>query len=200
MSKHALTTADILSMDVYERERAERKRAIQPMKRLRRVEVGPCAAFYFENYDTMWLQVHEMLFIERGGNEQLADELAAYNPLIPKGNELVATLMFEIENATKRHELLAKLGGVEETVSFTVNGLSVRAVPEDDVDRTTADGKASSVQFLHFVFDKEQIAAFCQPGQSIILTISHPAYAHSAVIPEATRTELARDFDLNLLA
>ena len=72
---------------------------IAAIKQNRRVEVGPFATFYFENYDTMWHQVHEMLHIERGGEAQIADELEAYNPLIPQGDELIATVMFEIEDA-----------------------------------------------------------------------------------------------------
>ena len=83
------------------------------IKKNRRLEVGPFATFYFESYDTMLHQVHEMLFIEKGGAEQLPDELAAYNPLIPQGSELVATVMFEIDDPVRRARVLGMLGGVE---------------------------------------------------------------------------------------
>jgi hypothetical protein len=152
-------------------------------KRDRRIEVGPVATFYFESYETMWLQIHEMLYIERGGAAQIDDELRAYNPLIPKGSELVATIM------------LAKLGGVEETVFIRVDGHDVRGVPEADVDRTTAAGKASSVQFVHFPFTAEQIAAFRRQDAEVIVGFSHPEYAHMAVMSEAVREALAADFD-----
>ena len=151
--------------------------------------------FYFESFDTMWLQVQEMLHIEKGGAEQLKDELAAYNPLIPKGRELVATFMIEIDDALRRARVLAGLGGIEETAFFQLGASKIPALPEADQDRTTAEGKASSVQFVHFPFTQAQIAAFREPGAQVILGFSHPAYSHMAVVAEATRAELAGDFD-----
>src|SRR6185437_1915776 len=100
--KRRITRADIMPLADYTRERAERRRRITEVKRKRRVAVGPFATFYFENYETMWQQIHEMLYIEKGGEEQIEDELRAYNPLIPQGNELVATVMFEIDDAVRR--------------------------------------------------------------------------------------------------
>ena len=97
-TERRITPADILCDADYVAQRNDlRSRAIA-MKKNRRVEVGPFATFYFENYETMWLQVQEMLRIEKGGAEQLAGELEAYNPLIPQGQELIATLMLEIED------------------------------------------------------------------------------------------------------
>ncbi len=96
--RHELTAADILPMAEYAKVRAAERRRIAALKRDRRVEVGPHVTFYFESYETMWLQVHEMVWIEKGGPEQMPDELAAYNPLIPKGRELVATFMVEIDD------------------------------------------------------------------------------------------------------
>jgi hypothetical protein len=193
MNKRQIEPADIMPMAAYGAERAERRRKIAEMKRNRRVAVGPDATAYFENYDTMWHQVHEMLFIEKGGDEQLQDELRAYNPLIPKGNELVCTLMFEIDDPVRRARVLGALGGVEETVFLEVAGERVRAVAEADVDRTTAEGKASSVQFLHFQFTPEQAAKFRASGARVLLGIEHQAYAHMTVLPEAVRTALAAD-------
>ena len=105
-SKHEITRADILAMADYVRERKERRRALVEVKKHRRLEVGPVCSFYFENFETMWNQIHEMLFIEKGGEAQIADELSAYNPLIPKGCELVATVMFEIDDPVRRGALL----------------------------------------------------------------------------------------------
>lgn len=190
-----ITRADILDMADYAGIRTEKRRALVGIKRDRRVPLGPYATFYFENYDTMWLQVHEMLFIEKGGEDQIPDELAAYNPLVPKGRELVATLMFEIDNPDIRKAFLSKLGGVEETAFLRFAGHEIVAKAEDDVDRTTADGKASSVQFLHFGFTDAQVAAFSTPGTEVTLGIRHPHYGHMTVLTEPVRAALAGDFD-----
>ncbi len=171
------------------------RRALVEAKRHRRLEVGPDCTFYFENYETMWNQVHEMLFIEKGGEDQIADELRAYNPLVPKGRELVATVMFEIDEPARRAALLAKLGGVEETVFLRVGGETIAGVPEADVERTSAAGKASSVQFIHFPFTDQQVATFHAANAEIVVGFTHPEYAHMAVRPEPVRQALAEDFD-----
>ena len=194
-NKHEIVEADILPMDAYARARGEWRRKIAAMKRNRRVEIGPYVTFYFENYETMWLQVQEMVFIEKGGAEQVPGELEAYNPLVPKGNELVATFMIEIDDPERRRRVLGGLGGVEETAFIRVDDETIRAVAEQDQDRTTAEGKASSVQFVHFPFTPAQIAAFRTPGAQVVLGLSHPNYGHMAVLPETVRAELARDFD-----
>ncbi|MBI1179055.1 MAG: DUF3501 family protein [Alphaproteobacteria bacterium] len=190
-----ITRDDIMSVADYARIRKEKRAALVEKKKARRLEVGPYATFYFENFDTMWLQIHEMLYIEKGGEEQIADELAAYNPLIPQGNELVATMMIEINDEARRRRILGKLGGVEETITITVGDHVVKARAEEDVDRTTAAGKTSSVHFLHFPFTPEDIAAFRDMSQQAVLGIGHEGYQHMAAIPPATREALAADFD-----
>ena len=189
-----ITREDIMSMPEYAKIRADRRRALVAIKKPRRVPIGPYATFYFENYDTMWHQIHEMLHIEKGGEEQIADELAAYNPLIPKGKELIATLMFEIDDETLRKSILGRLGGVEETVFIKFGGEEVIAEAEDDVDRTTADGKASSVQFIHFHFSEEQIEKFRSAPGDIMLGISHENYPHMTLLQPEAVTSLAGDF------
>ncbi|WP_374656323.1 DUF3501 family protein [Dongia sp.] len=193
--KKEITKADILAPQVYAAQRAEKRKAVVAMKKKRRVEVGPVATFYFENFDTMLQQVQEMLHIEKGGDEQLADELRAYNPLIPKGCELVATVMFEIDDPVRRANFLGRLGGVEHTAFLKFNGETVKGVPEEDQDRTNEQGKASSVQFIHFPMTDAQASAFKQAGQQVILGFEHQAYAHMAVIGEETRAALAGDLD-----
>ena len=193
--KKAITRDDILPIESYAAERRELRRDLVEKKKFRRQEIGPVCTFYFENYQTMWAQVHEMLFIEKGGEEQIADELRAYNPLIPQGRELVATVMFEIDEPVRRRTFLSKLGGVEETAFFEVEGERIVGRPEDDVDRTTADGKASSVQFIHFAFTDEQVARFRTAGARVILGFDHPAYSHMTILPEEVRGALAQDFD-----
>jgi hypothetical protein len=115
---HQITRDDILAPEAYAAERAERRREINEIKRFRRLEVGPYATFYFENFDTMLHQVHEMLHIEKGGDAQIVDELAAYNPLVPTGRELVATLMFEIADPERRDRELRRLTFVEKTITL----------------------------------------------------------------------------------
>src|SRR5262245_23078603 len=135
--KRAITRADILDVEHYAKDRRELKKKITEIKRHRRVEVGPHATFYFENYDTMWHQVHEMLHIERGGEAQIADELAAYNPLIPQGDELIATVMFEIDNPEQRAATLAKLGGVEHHIYISVAGERSNGIPDPTRENTS---------------------------------------------------------------
>lgn len=194
MAKHELVAADIMPPPDYAKQRKELRRKIAALKRNRRVEVGPYVTFYFESYDTMWLQVHEMVYIEKGGAEQVPGEIEAYNPLIPKGAELVATFMIEIDDPDRRHRVLGTLGGIEETAFFLIGSETIRAVAEADQDRTTAEGKASSVQFVHFPFTPAQIAAFSAPDMQVILGLDHRNYGHMAVLPEAVRAELAKDF------
>lgn len=193
--KHSITEADILDPAAYAAMRTQRRHDMAARKQRRRVEVGPYVTFYFENYDTMWQQVHEMLHIERGGKAQIPDELAAYNPLIPQGDELVATFMIEIDDAERRKRILGGLGGIEQAAFIRLGGEMLRAWPEADADRTTAEGKASSVQFVHFPFTRAQIAAFRGGEAEAVLGLSHPNYSHMAVIPPAVRQELAGDFD-----
>ena len=187
------TRADIIPIARYATERAERRRALLPVKKLRRVNVGPYATFYFENFDTMWLQVHEMLYIEKGGEAQIADELSAYNPLIPQRGELVATLMFEIDDEAQRDRVLRQLTKVEDSAFLEVGGDKIKASFETDVERTADDGKTSSVHFLRFKLSAAQIARFNDAAATVMLGFTHPNYGHLAVIPPDVRVELAKD-------
>lgn len=194
-NRHEITRADIMDMEAYGEIRRARRQEVSAIKKDRRVEVGPFAAFYFENYDTMWYQIHEMLYIEKGGEAQIADELSAYNPMIPDGGELVTTLMFEIEDEDRRKRELGRLGGVEGSVSLSVGGETIGAIAETDVERSKPDGRTSSVHFLHFPFTPAQVASFRTEGARVVLAIGHENYAHMAVLPEWVRAALASDFD-----
>jgi hypothetical protein len=194
-SEHRIVPADIISAETYARQRADRRRALIPIKRNRRVEVGPYATFYFENYDTMLAQVQEMLHIEKGGAEQVQGELDAYNPLIPQGSELIATLMLEIDEPNRRAAMLLKLGGIEESITMSVGDTLIKATPTEYEDRTTEEGKTSSVHWVRFAFTKDQIAAFKAPDTKVVLGIDHPNYGHMALLAPSVRGELAKDFD-----
>src|SRR5476649_1611166 len=193
-AQRKITLANILSVAEYDQRRASLKANLIPMKKQRRIEVGPFATFYFENYATMWLQVQEMLSIEKGGEEQIAGELAAYNPLIPQGDELIATMMLEIEDAGRRNAVLLTLGGIEEAIFLEIGGDVIRATPTEYDDRTTADGKTSSVHWLRFKLTPDQIAHFKNSSERVVLGVSHPNYGHMAVLTAEARAALANDF------
>ncbi len=194
-SRHRITEADILPPAEYAARRAELRKSLIAVKKNRRMEVGPFATFHFENYETMWQQVHEMLHIEKGGAEQVPGELAAYNPLIPQGRELIATLMLEIEDVARRNRELYRLAGIEESVYIELADERIPGAPTEYDERTTPDGKTSSVHWLRFVFTADQIRKFSDMGVPAILGVAHPAYGHMAVIPADMRAELAKDFD-----
>jgi len=194
MSARQLTRADILPADDYLAVRDGRRAEIRARKADRRISVGPYATFYFENFETMWLQVQEMLYIEKGGEEQIEEELAAYGPLVPDGHELVATLMFEIDDEALRARELAKLGGVEQTVTLKIGDEIIAASPTDDIERTNASGKTSSVHFLRFGFTPAQITAFGDPETDPLLAIGHAAYPHMTVLSGPVRAALVADF------
>jgi hypothetical protein len=193
-SARLITPADLIPDADYARQRRERRLALLPIKRLRRVPLGPVCTFIFENYDTMLFQVQEMLLTEKGGAEQVPDELAAYNPLIPQGSELVATVMFEIDDEVRREATLARLGGVEDAFFIQVGTEKAMGVPEGDVERTRDDGKTSSVHFLRFALSADQVARFRDPATQIMVGCDHEQYSHLAGLTPATRAELAKDF------
>ena len=185
---------DIMPLEVYTKNRKELRKNILNFKKDRRIALGPYATFYFESYETMLAQVQEMLYIEKGGDEQLKDELIAYNPLVPNGKELVATLMFEIDNPVSRAAFLGKVGGIEEKVFIKIDGEVIKAIPEVDVDRTSADGKASSVQFVHFNLNDEQIKKFKSEGADVEIGMDHKEYSHTTKLSVESLRSLSADF------
>ena len=196
MKRFNIKEDDVINIDKYINERPKIKKEISQIKKFRRIPVGPYATFYFECYDTMIYQVQEMLYIERGGIEQMKDELQAYNPLVPKGKELVATLMFEIDNEFKRKEFLNSVGGIEEETFIQIGEQKIISRPEQDTDRTTEEGKASSVHFLHFDFTEELIKEFVKDESVVLLGFSHKNYKHFSELSLEAKRELKKDFDI----
>ena len=192
--KRQIEKEDLLSSDVYAKSRKQIRKDLVEFKKDRRIALGPYATFYFESFETMVAQVQEMLHIEKGGDEQLKDELIAYNPLVPNGKELTATLMFEIDNPISRSSFLGKVGGIEEKIFMKINDEIVKAVPEEDVDRTSAEGKASSVQFIHFKLNDDQISKFKSDSATIELGIDHKEYTHTTRLAENSVKSLCADF------
>ena len=194
-NKRVIEKEDIMPLDIYTNQRKQLRKKIVDFKKDRRIPLGPYATFYFESFETMLAQVQEMLYIEKGGDEQLKDELAAYNPLVPNGKELTSTLMFEIDNPVSRATFLGKVGGIEEKVFMKIDGDLIKAVPEEDVDRTSAEGKASSVQFIHFKFSDEQIKNFKSNMSKVEIGIDHKDYSHSTRLNDLTKKSLSADFN-----
>ena len=192
--KKQIEKEDLLPSDVYAKSRKQIRKDLVDFKRDRRIALGPYATFYFESFETMVAQVQEMLHIEKGGDEQLKDELIAYNPLVPNGKELTATLMFEIDNPISRAAFLGKVGGIEEKIFMKISDEIVKAVPEEDVDRTSAEWKASSVQFIHFKLNDDQVSNFKSGSVTIELGIDHKDYTHTTRLAENSVKSLCADF------
>ena len=186
--------SDLLDYNAYAKERKSIRKEVVQMKKNRRVELGPHSTFYFENFFTMKAQIQEMLYIEKGGDEQLKDELQAYNPLVPQGSELVATYMFEIDNPNTRKKVLSSLGNVENKLFISINGTKLYGTPEEDVDRTDNSGKTSSVHFIHFKFSDKQVEEFKNPSNRIEIGTDHNNYLHTTVLSKEVKEALAKDF------
>ena len=192
--KRLIEKEDLIPANIYSESRKQIRKDLVEFKKNRRIALGPYATFYFESFETMVAQVQEMLHIEKGGDEKLKDELIAYNPLVPNGTELIATLMFEIDNPISRGAFLGKVGGIEEKIFMKIDKEEIKATPEADVDRTSAEGKASSVQFIHFKFSDDQINKFKKGNISIELGIDHKEYSHTTKLTEDNIKSLSADF------
>ena len=185
---------DILSRDEYKIKRKGLREKMVLRKKFRRVDIGPYVTMYFENKDTIIHQINEMVYIEDGGEQQIDDEILAYKSLVPNGRELIATVMVEIDNPIKRAEFLSKMGGFEETINIKIHDKDIKGKAELDGDRTTADGKASSVQFVHFEFDEETVSSIRNDMENVSISVNHENYRHSAILNTDTVRELTKDF------
>ena len=192
--KRQIEKKDLIPANVYIECRKQVRKDLVEFKRNRRISLGPYATFYFESFETMVAQIQEMLYIEKGGDEQLKDELIAYNPLVPNGKELTATLMFEIDNPVSRGAFLSKVGEIEKKIFIKIESEIIKAVPEGDVDRTSAAGKASSVQFIHFKLTDDQIDKFKSGSTNIELGIDHKEYSHTTKLTKDNIKSLSADF------
>ena len=192
--KREVEKHDLMTAASYAENRKKIRKELVEFKKNRRIALGPYATFYFESFETMMAQIQEMLYIEKGGDEQLKDELTAYNPLVPNGKELTATLMFEIDNPLSRGAFLGKVGGIEKKIFIKIENEVVKAVPEDDVDRTSAEGKASSVQFIHFKLSDDQITKFKSRNLKVELGIDHKEYNHTTKLTEDSVRSFSADF------
>jgi len=190
-----LTRNDLYSLEQYAEARPEFRAQVIAHKKNRRVPLGDTAALYFEDRLTMQYQIQEMLRAERIFEAAgIQEELDAYNPLIPDGNNLKATFMIEVPDEDERRKVLAKLKGIEDDVWMRVEGFDpVFAVADEDLEREN-DEKTSSVHFMRFEFSDEMIAA-ARAGAALGVGISHADYTRQLEpLPENIRASLVQDF------
>lgn len=195
MNTRKIILEDIISNEEYGKIRSAKRREMIEFKKYRRLDIGPVVSLYFESRDTMLYQIQEMAYVEKITRDELTDELISYNPLVPDGMELTATMMIEIDDPLRRKNFLSRLGGVEEKVKVLVGNEEIYADAEKDVDRTTAAGKASAVHFLHFKFTVNLVEAFKDKNNIIQIGIDHDAYGHLSIISDKVREELAKEFN-----
>ncbi len=191
-----LSSDDLLSLEEYSRQREQFRRDVMRHKRDRRLELGANATLYFEDRLTMQYQVQEMLRIERiFEQEGIAEELAAYNPLIPDGSNWKATFMIEFTDADERQVMLKQLVGIENHVWMRVGDFRpIRSIADEDLERSD-DDKTSAVHFLRFELAAEQVSAL-QAGAELTAGIDHENYRiEIAPIPENVRASLVADLD-----
>lgn len=185
-SPSTLVPEHILPLDEYESIRPDVMQFRRAERANRRVQIGEHASLTFESFKLWWIQTHEMLRAEGGGDEQIADELSAYAPLVPRDGMFTATLMFEIACREQRLKLLSALGYVEDALHLCIDSqIKVPAVVsgDDDVARTTPDGKTSAVHFLKFNFEDDGTIAAFKNAENVSLNCTHPRYTYESPLP-----------------
>ena len=193
-----LTRQDLMTLEAYATRRDAFRAEVIAHKQPRSVALGPNLTLLFEDRLTVQYQVQEMLRIERIFEAAaIEEELAAYNPLIPDGRNLKATLLIEYPEVEERRAALMRLRGIEHRIELEVGSgaatLRIAAVADEDLERSDAD-KTSAVHFLRFELDAAACAAL-KAGAPLAFRSAHPEYLHSAVASDPTRRALAADLD-----
>ena len=195
MNNREIKINEIIPNEEYGKHRKNRRKEMINFKKNRRLDIGPVVSLYFESRSTMLYQIQEMAFVEQISNKELQIELDSYNPLVPNGKELIATMMIEIDDPLRRKNFLSRLGGIEEKVKITIADSILFAEAEKDIDRTTADGKTSAVHFLHFKFTNELIEGFKNHKNLIQIGIEHDSYEHLTIVSDEIRKSLVEEFN-----
>lgn len=190
---NSIAREDILGKDEYERQRPQLRRRIMTVKARRRVPLGDHATLHFESRETMLYQVHEMLRAEDSWSRDgaIEAELEAYNPLVPVGGALSATLMLEYETAAERAVRLRQLLGIERHLWLVVDDTEPLLAAFDEAQ--ASPDRISSVQYVRWQLDDERIRLVGQDGTVVRVVLDHPSYQAQAVLSEETRRELAAD-------
>lgn len=186
---------DILTLDEYERVRAQKIKEITEMKKKRRVQVGDKVSLLFENFHTVWFQIQEMVRAERMvRDEDIQFEIDTYNELIPEKNQLSATMFIEIPDEEERRAMLPKLVGIHDTVMLHIGrNHTVKAYADEKSKMDYAEGKASVVHFLKWDLTPEQVRDF--KDNVVRLEINHENYKAMVEIPPELKEELAREME-----
>ena len=190
-----LTIDDLLSIEEYSRQRTAFRKIAMEHKKNRRLQIGPNLMMHFEDFTLMRYQILELTRAEKiTSQDDLLEELSAYNPLIPDGNNLKVTLMLEFPDERERRIKLGELLDIENQISIQVANMDpVFPICNEDLERSTAD-KTSAVHFMRFEFTEEMIGA-AKDGAKWTVKCSHKNYAHAvSPIPENIRSSLASDF------
>ena len=185
----------LYSLEDYATIRDNFRAEVMEHKKLRQIELGEHIRLLFEDRKTMQYQIQEMLRIEKVFEaEGIQEELDAYNPLIPDGQNLKATIMVEYSDVEERKAALARLIGVERKIWLQLDGFDkVYPIANEDLDRETEE-KTSSVHFARFEFTAEMIAAM-KAGTALRAGVEHPEYQYEVDVDDAVRESLAADFD-----
>jgi hypothetical protein len=189
-----VTLPEILDIAQYEKARDQLRRRVIEMKKNRRLPVGPMVTFVFENHDTILFQIQEMMRAERIVNDDaIQHEIDTYNQLLPGENELAATMLIELPDAARIREEITKFHGVN-TGEATYIRIGDERLPGVFDARQSDDRRISAVQYVRFRFNDAQREAFATGAKETRLVIDHPNYRHDALIDDAVREELAKDF------
>jgi len=193
-----LSHADLHSLEEYSKIRDQFKKHAVNHRKHRQVAVGKHMTLHFEDRITVKYQIQEMLLIEKTFlSEGIQDELDAYNPLIPTGSNLKATLTIEYGNPVERAEMLEKLCRVEDKIYVKVEGhRPVYAIADEDMDRSN-DTKTAAVHFLRFELTPEMIKDMRDLDRAFTVGVDHPAYNEYTRVNTLTKEMLVKDFDEN---
>ena len=188
-----LIRSNLMTLEQYADERENFRARVIAHKNNRRVAIGPNVTLYFEDSLTMQYQIQEMLRLERIFEaDKIQEELDAYNPLIPDGSNLKATMMIEFPDVEERRTELQRLVGIETALWLTVGDLSrVTPIANEDLDRETVD-KTSAVHFVRFEFSEQMIMSL-RSGEQLFIGFDHPAYGYNTQVSTSTRSSLVRD-------
>ena len=186
---------DLQSNEAYEAQRPAFRKAMIEHKNNRRVELGPNTTLHFEDYMTMRYQVQELMRVENITSvDDIRQELEAYNPLIPDGSNLKVTFMIEYPDEVERRQQLARLIGIENSISIKVDDLEpVFPIANEDLERSTED-KTASVHFLRFEFSDQAIEA-ARNGAPWTISCGHENYSFETIVPDNVRSSLVKDFN-----
>ena len=189
-----LKIEDLLSLEDYDNQREVIKKDLINHKKNRTVSIGEHVILLFENYSTIKYQVQEMLRIEKIFNKkEIQEEIDAYNPLIPDGDNLKATMLIMYPDVDERKVMLSKLHGIENNIWLSCGSDKIIAFADEDLERST-DNKTSAVHFLRFQLEQDDITELLSSSK-ISLGVNHSEYNKEIELAPDTRASLVKDLN-----